>query len=343
MIGILTYHDGFNYGAYLQVYALQNTLKNHGVDNLIINYKSKKHFFNEYFCFLKTKNPLLLVKNIIKIFKFLSAHKKLDLTEFCTDIQKARGKGFDVVIFGSDEIWNYRSPFVGKDLSYFGKNVPAQKFVSYAASCGSIDSNVEIDDDVKAMLSGFNVLSVRDENSRRIVSKVTGKQVDLVLDPTLLYDFSTLEKECEEKNFILFYGSGLTEQEENEIKAYAKEKGKKLISFGYRNNFCDVSAVEKGPFEFLGYIKAADEVITTMFHGTLFCIKYRKNFSIYTDEYRTNKLSTILDLLGLECRRVGERPLKEIQDMPIDYDKINKILEEKKKESISFILNSINS
>ena len=39
MIGILTYHDGFNYGAYLQVYALQNTLKDHGVENVIINYK----------------------------------------------------------------------------------------------------------------------------------------------------------------------------------------------------------------------------------------------------------------------------------------------------------------
>jgi hypothetical protein len=341
MIGILTYHDGFNYGAYLQVYALQNTLKNHGIDNIIINYKSKNHYFKEYLCFLKTKNPLLLVSNIVKIIKFLSAHKKLDLTDFCFELPKLKNKNFDAVIFGSDEIWNYTNPIIGKDLSFFGKDVPTEKFVSYAASCGNMDSNINIDVDVKGLMSSFNKISVRDENSRRIVSKATGKEVELVLDPTLIYDFSSLEKKCDEKNFILFYGAGLTKKEQNEIKIYAKGKGKKLISFGYRNPFCDESAIAKGPFEFLGYIKAADEVITTMFHGTLFCIKYQKRFSIYTDEYRTNKLSTVLNLLGLENRRVGTLSLSEIQAQSIDYDTINEIIEEKKKHSIDFLLNSI--
>ncbi len=341
MIGILTYHDGFNYGAYLQVYALQNTLKNHGIENIIINYKSKSHYLNEYWCFLRTKNPLLLLSNIVKIVKFLSAHKKLDLTDFCFELPKLKARNFDAVIFGSDEIWNYTNPIIGKDLSFFGENVPAQKFVSYAVSCGNMDSNIDVDTDVKALMSGFNRISVRDENSRKIVSKAIGKDVELVLDPTLIYDFSSLEKKCEEKNFILFYGAGLTEKEQSEIKAYAKEKGKKLISFGYRNSFCDESAIAKGPFEFLGYIKAADEVITTMFHGTLFCIKYQKRFSIYTDEYRTNKLSSVLNFLGLEDRRVGVLSLPEIQAKSIDYDAINKILEDKKKHSIDFILNSV--
>ena len=56
MHGIVTFHDGINYGAYLQVYALQNYLKQLGIDSEIINYKNKKHEFNEYKCFLYTKN-----------------------------------------------------------------------------------------------------------------------------------------------------------------------------------------------------------------------------------------------------------------------------------------------
>lgn len=343
MVGILTYHDGFNYGAYLQVYALQNTLKDLGQESLIINYKSKKHFYGEYICFLKTKNPLSLVKNVIKMGKFKYAQKKLNQTKFCFDLKDLNEKKFDIVFFGSDEIWNYTNPLIGKDLCFFGKGVPARKLVSYAASCGNIDSNIEVDGDIKSLMSSFDVVSVRDENSQKIVSNATNKPVDIVLDPTLIYDFSTLETKCKERDFILFYGAGLSSDEQSEIKEYAKEKNKRLISIGYKNNFCDASVIAKGPFEFLGYISAADEVITTMFHGTLFCIKYKKKFSIYTDDYRTNKLSTILNILGLESRKVGGQSLKEIQATDIDYQRIDEIIFEKKKHSIDYILNAINT
>ena len=40
-IGILTYHSGFNYGACLQAYALQTTLKKKfGYDSEIINFET---------------------------------------------------------------------------------------------------------------------------------------------------------------------------------------------------------------------------------------------------------------------------------------------------------------
>ena len=42
-IGILTFHEGINHGAYLQTYALMKTLQKMGNDVYIINYKNRIH------------------------------------------------------------------------------------------------------------------------------------------------------------------------------------------------------------------------------------------------------------------------------------------------------------
>jgi len=344
MYGIVTYHDGINFGAYLQVYALQKTLNSLGFDNKIINYKSKQHWWKEYCCILNTKRPSLLVANLKKIVKFKKSQRLLDQTEFSFSTEAFNPQHFDAIIFGSDEIWNYRNPLIGYDSAYFGGGFTAERLISYAASCGNLDTTTGFTSEIVGLLSRFNSISVRDENSQAIVCKAIGREPEIVLDPTLLHDFTGLEIEAPANDFIMVYTTGFSSAHEAAIRAYADAKGKRLISIGYRNSFCDQSVAGIGPFEFLGYLKKADEVITSMFHGTLFSIKYGKPFCIITDAYRTNKLATILGMLGLKGRVVAvDRSIADVLAAPIDYAPVRKTLEQEKERSLEFIRNALTS
>lgn len=338
MNGIVTYHDGINFGAYLQVYALQKTLTSLGFPNIIINYKGKDHWWNEYRCFWRTKRPNMLAANLQKIVKFKAAQRLLDQTEFAFSTDAFKSQRFDAIVFGSDEIWNYRNPLIGYDPTYFSAGLSAGRMVSYAASCGNLHVDTGFTPEICGLLSRFSSISVRDQNSQSIVRKATGREADIVLDPTLLYDFSAEETAVAAKDYIMVYTTGFDPVHQRAVRAYADAKGKRLISVGYRNPFCDSSVIGIGPFEFLGYLRNADEVITSMFHGTLFSIKYGKRFSIVTDAYRTNKLATILSLLGLENRIVtGEKTIEKLQSEPIDYEVVRHRLEQEKERSLAFL------
>jgi hypothetical protein len=344
MYGIVTYHDGINFGAYLQVYALQKTLSSLGFANKIINYKAKQHWWNEYRCILRTKRPSLLFANMKKIAKFKEAQRLLDQTKFAFYTEAFSAQPFDAIIFGSDEIWNYRNPLIGYDPAYFGGGFAAERLVSYAASCGSLDSCAGFTPDIIELLSRFHSISVRDENSQAIVRQALGVEAEIVLDPTLLHDFSGAEIPAPIKDFIMVYTTGFDTAHQAAIRAYADAKGKRLISVGYRNAFCDQSVAGIGPFEFLGYLKNADEVITSMFHGTLFSIKYGKQFCIVTDAYRTNKLATILAMLGLKDRVVvAGRSIPELLSDPIDYDLVRHKLAREMEHSLVFLRNALTS
>ena len=59
-IGILTFHDGLNHGAFLQAFSTLSFLKKHIYNNVfIINYKNKNHLQKEgIFQIFNYRNPL---------------------------------------------------------------------------------------------------------------------------------------------------------------------------------------------------------------------------------------------------------------------------------------------
>ena len=340
MYGIVTFHDGFNFGAFLQVYALQNRLAELGIENEIINYKNRKHWLNEYLCFLRTKDPVKLCRNIIKIVKFRKAQKQLRQTKYLSSAKALNGHSYEGVIFGSDEVWNYNNPLFGKDLFYFGKGVNSKKLISYAASFGSINKDDEFDGEASALIRKFSAVSVRDENSFAIANKITGTEAARVLDPTLLYDFTGKEVECKYDNFIMLYTTGLNPEAQKAVADYAEKKGKKLVSVGWMNRFCKINEIAIGPFEFLGFVKKADEIITSMYHGTLFSIKYNKQFCVISDPYRVNKMS-VLKTLGTEDRICAGNDIESIMARKIEYETVNQILKREREKSEWFILNAV--
>ena len=342
-IGIITYHDGINYGAFFQAYSFFQVLRNvFNFDVEFINYKSFRHWFLEYLVFYHRFYNLEYFKdNIIKICKFRRLQSNIKKSNKIIFRQQLKNKTYDCIFYGSDEIWNYENILVGYDPVYFGCCVNATK-ISYASSFGSLDSSIKLSEDIINNLSSFKNISVRDKNSQKIIFNNLNKEAQIVLDPTLLINEIVTPILPEYNNFILVYTAKLNNRTVKSIREFAKRKGKQLISVGYRYSWCDRSCVNIGPQEWLGFYKKADYVITTMFHGTIYAIKYRKNFVSIVTKYRKNKIINFLKQVKLEDRILykSDRLGKILSKKP-NYKDVFRIISRQKIKSLEFINNSL--
>jgi hypothetical protein len=332
-IGIITFHDGINYGAFMQAYSLHKAVTELGFDSEFINYKSRRHWLREYIHVLK--KDLNIISNFMKLLKFRRLQKKhLPMSAFSFDIRKI-ASSYDPILFGSDEVWNVKNGFFGFNRTYFGAGIsPTITRIAYAPSCGSSEPGDDKFDLVSRELCAFGALSVRDLNSLDIIYAVTKKEVALVPDPTLLVDFEEEAVAPSESDYVLVYSDKLPASEVRRIKRYADERGKKIISIGFTHNWCDESYIDIDPFEWLGFIKEADFVFTTMFHGTLFSLIFNRQMCLLVDTYRTNKFSYMLTYFQLESCIFDE-------EIDIDYEEFNDKKAGFRAVGLAYLRNSI--
>lgn len=340
-IGILTFHDGINHGAYLQVYSLKKALELQGHQVQVINYKNFKHWINEYISILRQRDPKVLLGNIKKIVSFSKCHHLLNTTDYTFSNESILDNGFDAVVVGSDEVWNYKNPFFEFDPTYFGENIKANKLISYAASFGSVSLKDPFDPKLLKGLKTFNSISVRDTNSFQQIKRILKKEVPIVIDPVFLVDHTKEAVPIKEKNYVLVYAAGFTDSEVAQIKAFAKKRKKKLLSISYYNAWCDQNIISLNPFEYVGYFKKADFVITNTFHGTMFSIKFNKEFATSLTEYKKNKYS-VLSYLGLEKRiHNDETTVESIFKSSIPYKTVNAKIEKLRASSLLYLKKSL--
>lgn len=338
-IGIITFHHGYNFGGFLQVFCLQETLKKLGHDVEIVNYQNPTHFIRKHKNLIKLKSPSATIGNLLKAYKFNKIHRKLAVSKrtFGKELNSLR---YDYLITGSDEVWNFNNPMFGKDLVYFGKGINAKRKISYAASFGAVNSDLLISNtDIIEELKNFDNISVRDLNSEKAILSV-GLKPTIVWDPTFLYDVKPfIVNPINEDKYILIYVGGVLDQSFLEYaRKFAKDKALRLISIGYKQSFCDKHVTNLNPFEWLGYLKNAEFVFTSMFHGTIFSILLKKQFLTSFTEYRKNKFLPMLDTLGLQ-NRIYKKEMEELEN--IDYKHVFNVITQGKENSLSFLKNAL--
>ena len=203
-IGILTFHCAHNYGAVLQCYALQETLKNMGHDVEVINYRPN-YLTRPY----KPLNMHRVIrKNLLKALEQLliqiitwrkRTHRFREFVQFeKANIQLSKWTGstsqgmpqdYDIYIIGSDQVWN-SSITHGPEPLYLA-NFPfpkaGKKYIRYAISMGKeIFSTSKEKEIICNALKNFDFLSVREGNLSILLQSYTPKKIYKVLDPTLL-------------------------------------------------------------------------------------------------------------------------------------------------------------
>ena len=137
-IGILTYCNSYNYGAYLQAYNLCSKLNTYeNIEAELIDYSMRQEL--EIYKVRIHKNPLVTYEKYMKKIAFTKAKKDLCLSQYSVrtdDIETFRnavyGK-YDLIIAGSDQIWQVDG-FRGAFNAYWLPGDYGCPKVSFAAS-----------------------------------------------------------------------------------------------------------------------------------------------------------------------------------------------------------------
>ena len=357
-VGILTFQQAINYGAVLQLYALQKTIQKLGVDSEVINYispKLKKDYkiirYND-----GLKNLLASIfaakafyerKRRFKLFE----NKYLNLTDelyFKEDLSKICNR-YDYIITGSDQVWNYS--ITGTDSTYMLDFVEdSDKKISYAASFGVAQIPDELKVWYKNLLQDFKAISVREKHGQKIFKDICNREITVTLDPTLLLDKYDWENFCcnfkDKDKYILVYSLRNSNLLNSLAKNLKTETGYNLIVLNPRVRYMytkDSRAII-GPEEFVDLFFNAEYVLTDSFHGTAFSINFNKKFlcELNTDKNNVNsRLESLFNLLNLKNRTIDSlQKLDKIYDT-IDYNNINNILNTERRKSINYLKMSL--
>jgi len=337
-IGIVTTYDEINFGAFLQAYSLQKYLENIGHTASLINYKGFRYRLRELKSTYVKKDPIFFFKTLLKGYKFHISLKEMNITKRFKSLRAINNANFDLIIFGSDEIWNVNNCLGISDDYYFGKDIRTRK-IAYAPSFGStnkLDNNKSY---LINMIRDFESISMRDENSIKILKANNFKNLVLTLDPTFLIKQKYKKPVIKEK-YLFYYCIGASKELDYEVSNFAKLNGLEVISFGYKNKrFRNIVGID--PFEWLGYLKEADYVVTNMYHGTIFSLKFNKKFVLELSEYRMNKLSTLVKLFDIHERIYKTQFFQKNMLNEIDYSFINQKISSLTQESKEFLYYSI--
>ena len=253
-------------------------------------------------------------------------------------------------VCGSDQIWS--STTLYPDPMMYLRFSPKGKRVAYAPSLGRNyipNYNKKI---LKKYISDVPCLSVREDEGRRLIKELTGRDALVVADPTLLLssrDWDGLKIEIETpRNYVLCYFLDTpSDNVKTNISKYASSSGKDIVVLGKLNNLNypqnKIHFPVAGPGEFLHLISNASMVITDSYHGMLFAINYRKKFwsveRAYSQYDQSSRQLTVLSRLDLK-----DRYLKKdfnFTDANIDYMSVRTKIEDFVIVSMDYLKQSL--
>lgn len=359
-VAIITFHSAHNYGAMLQAYALQCTLREYGYYTKIINYRPRR-IDNNYRLFKTHISPKEALKSLIILFKYYSELKmrfseferfmkeNFQLTSVFSDGDNLSilNSEFDCFICGSDQIWNTE---LIDDDNYYLKFCSPEKRVSYAPSFGRSYIDEEKSNSLKERIAGIRALSVREVHGQNIIKKLTGRDSTVVLDPTMLL---TIKKWKEligdpiiKTPYNLTYFLDQNPLNKKLIDKIKEQNGYPVIGmtpFIVNRDGIDKLVLNQGPLGFLNLIYYAETICCSSFHGAVFSIMFNKVFYTIAHRTRNSRIINLLELVKLESRMI-ETPedLNSVNiTAKIDYTSVDNKIGKEREKSLSFLYESV--
>lgn len=343
-----------NYGSVLQVYALCDAVKKLGYEpevvwqsgNMSQNYdlRPNKVFQTalKLFC-----HPTLLwstIKTIMEVKgNVIDEGKAKKFDDFVAknfnqkfyasgEIEEvAASDRYYKLICGSDQIWCTTTLY--PDPMMYLRFVPKEKRVAYAPSLGRNYIPNYNKRTLKKYINDIPCVSVREDEGHRLIKELTGRDVAVVSDPTLLMRSNEWDRLKEDVllpvKYVLCY---FLDEPANDVKAaickYAQAHDVEIVVLGRRYEIDYPSdriyQPTAGPGEFLTITSKASMVITDSYHGMLFAINYHRPFwsveRAYSQFDQSSRQLTVLSRLGMEERYV--RSNFSFTDAEIDYKAI---------------------
>ena len=349
-VGLLTFHDEPNYGAFLQTYALSEAIKKLGYEVEVIDLRISPYY--KHSLLMKILRPFIW-HNIFEKAKrtFLKRSPKVYRS---SDELRADPPDCDIYVLGSDQVWNKD---ITRDLkySYFFDFVPSKKIIiSYASSFGMKYWNFNDQETIKIkkLLERFSNVSVRESTAVHLCKNNCDIDAKEVVDPTLLLtDYSKLVgKTTNKKNEMVcfkftqgvsFYNflNEFKEKTGLEVKILAKTMP--LFGTGIKN--IPLPSIKT----WLKSIAQAEFILTDSYHALLFSIIFEKKFIVMpANEKNFNRLSELLNYLNLSNRIYlsYDDLLKDDEwKKEIDFYKVKDLLDKRINSSKNFLNNSMSN
>lgn len=365
-VGILSMQRIYNYGSFLQSFALKRILEDLGADVQFVDYhpgrplegdKEKVGFVRKLSRAMDSFKLDTDVKNKLAYIQYKKNYGKKYFPYLgLPDTMNYQPK-VDLLVVGSDEVFNcvQDNVNVGYSPDLFGQNNHAKRLISYAASFGNttVDKLMQhhIYEEVAGWLRSFDSLSVRDSNSNDVVTKLVGSSPVKNIDPVLAFDYvNRLEKipdviPIKEKYLLLYgYTGRFSRQECNEIRKLANKRNLKVICLGGLQHCCD-KFIDCSPFEVITYFQNAEAVITDTFHGTILSVITHRQFATLIRESgygNTQKLNDLLCTLNLteQITPVIGQVQNQLENS-IQYDDVDKIITNERIKTYDYLKKQI--
>ena len=384
-IGIITlWQSSDNYGQQLQCWALQQELIKLGHDPYLIRYDVEYRTRNNKSPLWKKALKLVLIYPVIKSLKRRKINKKEQLLEaynakrneerqFLTfrkdnflvsnniysTLQELKDNPpeADAYIVGSDQVWaftldNYENRVMFLDFG--DKNI---KRIAYAPSFSMPSYPEKLKHVLKENLDRFDSLSVREQTGAKICNEI-GCTAQVVVDPTMLLtskDYSAIAEANTSGPYIYLYYLNISNSEEVEwqqLHEFAQNNSLKIIATPASGYMQGKELFDKVEYQYatipqwLGLINGARLVVTTSFHGVVFCIMHRTPFIYFPlmGKYSrgNNRVIDLCKILGLSDHIWNESSsFDSLLHKTINWENVQEKLKRLKKGSIDYLKNAL--
>lgn len=267
---------------------------------------------------------------------------------------------YSAFIVGSDQLWLPSNITADYYTLNFVPNGTDIRKIAYATSFGVAQLPSKQARMAKEFLPRFDNVMVREESGKKLVKHLTGKNVPIVCDPSLLFtakEWNSIlpQNKRIKEPYILCYFLGNNPDHRVWAKKFAKVSHCKIVQLPNLDeyikgdeDFADYPLYDVDPLDFVALIRDANFVLTDSFHCTALSALFEKSFFCFRRYWDDGKVSTngrlysLLSSLKLSDRMLSAKEnVEDCLKLQIDYPTTIQSIEQMREYSVKLLKNSI--
>lgn len=367
MVGIATINDDRNFGNRLQNFALQEALASLGWKAETVRntpppmqrgllakrawHAVRKDGFSTFarrnLALLRDRSrtapvapPPFAGRREAAIRRFVDERINESTALYSRENQDDWASRYQKFVVGSDQVWNHGFRNAqGFDFLTFANS---EQRVAYAASFGVPEVPSYLASRYRMWIEGIPHVSVREGQGAQIIRELTGREVPVVLDPTLLLDRAVWARErvlptgWDGPYAVKFFLGASTPDVDKWVEQLAEERSAPVVDL---NDLHDERVADLGPLEFVGALAGATFVATDSFHAGVFSLLSERPIVVKSRDNTDSRLKTLFQKHAIPLEETGVAGL--MSALAPDWAAAADSLEDERAASWSFLREAV--